>query len=326
MKSTIVSLLGATLATALTCQADPVTGWVTAVGDALFSGGSEATSSPSVTDLPQDTIAANFPTVNLQDGDSLTLTGSVLFTGTANSNQFRFGLFDGDNPVTAGDGSGYVGFNADAPNNGTGNLKFGDGTATNPFSSSAGTDITSMSNPGGAAPGNIAIDFILTITRDGDNLDLEASVSNTAGGGSWSSTSGVVQDYSTTQYTFDRVAFLMGSGVGGTTAEYSNIDVTLGDFSPPPPFEARLVEVDMAGGEVTIEWDSLDNGTATYDIYASDVLTGDPQADWTEVDTIVPATGTITSYTETQVGSGSGSETLPSTMPARRFYVIYEYP
>ena len=96
-------------------------------------------------------------------------------------------------------------------------------------------------------------------------------------------------------------------------------------FPAPPPFAARLIAVDPTAGTVTIEWNSIDNGTANYDIYASDTLIGDPLTSWTEVATFVFSTGTTTTFTETRAGSGSGSETLPSPMPAKRFYVIYEY-
>jgi hypothetical protein len=97
-------------------------------------------------------------------------------------------------------------------------------------------------------------------------------------------------------------------------------------FPAPPPFAARLIAVDPTAGTVTIEWNSIDNGTANYDIYASDTLIGDPLTSWTEVATFVFSTGATTTFTETRAGSGSGSETLPSPMPAKRFYVIYEYP
>jgi len=234
MKSTFITLsLLALAAAAPAAIVIPVTGWVTTNGDATFTGGSASTSSPSVTGLPGDTIAANFATVTLADGEALTLTGSITLTGSAGGNQFRFGLFDGDNPVTTGNGSGFVGFNADAPSSATGGLKFGDGTAANPFSGGASTTITSMSNPGGAAPAGIALDYSLTITRDGANLDVEASISNTGGGGTWSSTSGVFEDYATTQYTYDSVAFLMGGSIGGTTASYSNVTVTYNNIPEP---------------------------------------------------------------------------------------------
>ena len=59
-------------------------------------------------------------------------------------------------------------------------------------------------------------------------------------------------------------------------------------FPAPPPFQARLVLVDVDAGKVTLEWNSLDNGTATYDIYASDTLAGDPQTTWTEVGHLRP--------------------------------------
>lgn len=231
MKKHLALSIAGVLAVTLASHAEPVAGWVIFAGDAAFTGGSEATASPSVAGLPADTIAASFPAVNLADKESIVLNGSVTFAGSAGGNQFRIGLFNGPSPVVTAQGSGYAGINADAPSSGTGAVKFGNGTASNPFTSAASTAIAPMSNPGGAAPGGIPIHFSLRITRDGDNLDIEANLNNVAGGGTWTSTSGVVQDYASPGgFSFNTAAFLMGASVGGTTAHYTNIDVSLVQF------------------------------------------------------------------------------------------------
>ena len=239
-------------------EAAPVTGWVAIIGNAGFSGGSEATSSPSVTGLPGgDTIAAAIPSTTLSDGESIALGGSVTFNGSVGGNQFRIGLFNSPAPPAAGSGSGYIGINADAPSSGTGAVKFGDGTATNPFSGTASTNIGSLSNPGGTAPAGSAIDFSLTITRDGGDLDVEASLSNTAGGGSWAC-SATIQDWTPPagfNYRFNSVAFLMGNSIGSTTATFSNITVTGGEPPAdtdgdglPDSFEQTIIDAD--GGDL----------------------------------------------------------------------------
>lgn len=232
MKPTPLSVISLLLGATLACHADPVTGWVRTNGDSVFTGGSESTASPVVTGLPGDTIAANFTTITLVDHESVVLTGSVTFDGSAGGNQFRIGLFNGPSPVVEDVGSGYVGINADAPSTGSGGIKFGDGSATNPFSGGASSVIVSISNPSGTAPANIPISFTLTVTRDGDNLDLEASLSNKDDGGTWSA-SGTADDWEPpVGYTFDfnTVSFLMGGAIGGASADYSDLDVTKVEF------------------------------------------------------------------------------------------------
>lgn len=227
MKSTLTAL--SLIALASSAPAALVSGWVTTNGDAGFAGGSEATGSPLTTDADGDTIAANFPAVTLGDGDALILTGSVAFNRVLVGNQFRIGLFDGDNPVTTGDGLGYVGIYAQAGTTGGGPVNSANGTATNPFSGSAATVIGTMTNPANAAASGSTIAFSLTIARDGANLDVAASYDN---GGAY--TSNVAIDNTPAvpaSFTYDSVAFLMGGSLNATQATYTNVDVT---YVPEP--------------------------------------------------------------------------------------------
>ncbi len=90
----LVLMLGANMA-----GATPVTGWVELLPDATFDG-TETTNAPVVTSNGA-TIGANFtPTTLVNDGDFIELTGSVSFDGTARGDQFRWGLFHGDDPLT----------------------------------------------------------------------------------------------------------------------------------------------------------------------------------------------------------------------------------
>lgn len=214
------------LAFASAAPAASVVGWVTTNGDAGFSGGSEATNSPVTTDADGDTIAANLSsTITLADGDSLTLTGSVSFNRTLAGNQFRIGLFDGDNPVTTGDGAGYVGIYAQAGTSAGGPINSANGTATNPFSGTAAAVLGPMSNPGNSPAAGTIIEFSLTITRDGANLDIAANFTD---GGAYNS-SVSLEDKAVAYYSFNSVAFLMGGGLNATQAVYSNIEVTTGN-------------------------------------------------------------------------------------------------
>ena len=68
MKSTKLPLVGCALAAAITCNAGPVTGWVSTFdpqnNNPRFVPGTEATDSPVTTHADQDCIMANFPSVD----------------------------------------------------------------------------------------------------------------------------------------------------------------------------------------------------------------------------------------------------------------------
>lgn len=87
-------------------------------------------------------------------------------------------------------------------------------------------------------------------------------------------------------------------------------------FSVVEPVEEpiKVVSVAKEGNEVTIVWES--EAGHEYDIYASDTLEGDPRVDWELVRFAWPTEGEdTTSYTET----------LADPVPARRFYMIYDF-
>jgi acetyl esterase len=98
--------------------------WVTLYGNAGFSGGSAATSSPVTTDASHDCIAANIPPVTLADGGFIKLTGTVTLDAPLASGNFQVGLFDGNNPVVAGNGTNYAGFWAQAPGTSSTAIKY----------------------------------------------------------------------------------------------------------------------------------------------------------------------------------------------------------
>ncbi|GEM_PF-3033509 len=207
-------------------RAAPVVNWVSVSGDAGFSNGSESTSSPVSTDADADVIAANISAVTLADGDYLTLTGSVSINNTLAGNQFRIGLFDGPNPVTLGVSNGYSGIWAEAGTTATGRVKMTPNPNTNQLYKSAGTTTLGiMSNPMNTPVANTTINFSLSITRNGADLNIDASFSD---GASYNSTLSLTNQTST-QYTYDSVAFLMGGSLNATQATFSNITVTTGN-------------------------------------------------------------------------------------------------
>lgn len=230
--STLSVLTVLSLIYPLTLLGSPVSGWVTAVGDAGFSGGSEATASPVTTDADADTILANFPDITLADGESISLTGSVTFDVILSNNQFRIGVFNGDNPITAGDGTGFAGIFAGAPAGSTSSVRSTPGTASAPFSSAVGSELGLL--PSSASPpANTSINFSLIITRDGSNLDISASFSGSNG----YSSSITLQDQNLSYYTFNSAGFLFGGSHNGTQSSFSNIEITKSIIQDPLPPE-----------------------------------------------------------------------------------------
>ncbi|MCH7229006.1 alpha/beta hydrolase [Haloferula sp. A504] len=230
---------------------DPVTGWVTIFGDADFSGGSEATSSPVTTDGNTDSIAANIDPVALADGDFIRLAGSVTFDVPIPAGHFRIGLFDSDDPVTAGDGSGYAGIWAETPSTSAAKIAAGDGTgASSPFESVTAIELGPMPAAEVQVAANTPMEFTLMIARNGDALDITADF---ADDGSFSSEQNLLNQ-ALADYDYNSVAFLMTGILNASQGSYSGIGVTRGrvlsdPVEPPPAGPIGLITyVDAAEG------------------------------------------------------------------------------
>jgi len=215
----------------------PITGWVQIIDTQAASSGITGanTNSPIVGDGDGATIAAEFDTVTLEDGDFLTLSGTFEVDAPLGSNQFRWGLFEGDNPPTQGDGNGYAGINAAAGDNLSSNagIRFGNGTATNPFTttvSGVSTDLGFFAPTAADVGANDPLDFLLTIIRDGDHLDIVAYITNNDDYAQLL----VLEDQVVSQYTYDNAAFLIGGAMDGTVSTFSNIELTTGSVFPIP--------------------------------------------------------------------------------------------
>lgn len=228
----------ALLVPAMAAHAAPVTGWVAIGGAAGFSGGSAATDSPVTTRADGDQIAANFDAVTLAVGQSITLTGSVTIDASFSTpQQFRWGLFDGDNPVTAADAEGYIGVWATV-GGGDNNLARAHGPS--PFGTSTASFIGSPVSGSGNLKANSPITFTLAIERiNATEISISALATATN-----TNNAAVVFDWGsrTTQaspatFTYNSVAFLLGGAINGDQAIFSNIDVT---FVPEPTSLALL--------------------------------------------------------------------------------------
>ena len=252
----------------------PVEGWVTITGDAGFSGGSAATNAPVTTDADGDVIAANFNTTTLaNDGDFIELTGSISLDVPLVAEQFRWGLFDGDNPVTAGDGGDYVGYWIGAPltNPSFGRLGSADGSGTNPFSSSATTQLATASGTEPVVAANTPLAFVLTIVKNGANANVSGSITDGAAYNvTWSVTDTAPSPGS---LTYDSAAFLMGGSLDGGAATFSNIEVTTGNTTPSEDTQAPSVPQGLSAtpssNQVALSWNaSSDNvGVTGYKVY-----------------------------------------------------------
>jgi acetyl esterase/lipase len=227
-----------------------VTGWLAIAGNAGFSGGTAATDSPVTTDADGDAIAASFEPVTLTDGSFIRLTGTVTCNAPLAGDGFRIGLFDGDNPVTTGDGSGYVGIWAGAPATAETRIASGNGTGSHPFDSAAAATLGPIPAAAAAVPANTPVGFSLTIARNGNKLDISARF---ASGASYRPSQNLL-DLTSSSYTFDSVAFLLNGNLNATQASFSNLRITRGPVpvdlvpEPPPPAIGAITYVDAVEG------------------------------------------------------------------------------
>lgn len=227
----------------------PVTGWVTIFGDAGFSGGSEATASPATTDADGDSIAANINPLTLADGEFIRLKGTVTVNSVLTHANFRMGLFDGDQPVTPGDGSGYVGIWSEAPATSGSKIAAGNGMgSSHPFETDFSTYLGPVPAAAAALPANTPVAFNLMIARNGANLDISTDFAN---GASYRPSQNLL-NMPVANFSYDSVAILMTGNLNATQAVFSNIGVSRGSVlpSPLPPDEpaGAITYVDAVEG------------------------------------------------------------------------------
>ncbi len=231
----------------------PVATWVTVFGNTGFAGGSAATASPVTTDADGDCIAANFDPVTLADGQFIRLAGTVTVNAPLAGDGFRLGLFDGDNPVTTGDGGGYVGVWAGAPATAATVIVSGDGTgASHPFEATASTTLGPVPAAAAPVPANTPVDFTLMIARNGNTLDLAVNFTD---GGAYNPSQNLLH-VPLARFTYNRVAFLLGDGLDATQARFANMRITTGPAlpstapagNPPPPPAGSITYVDALEG------------------------------------------------------------------------------
>ncbi len=206
-----------------------VTGWTSIFGDAGFAEGSSLTGSPVTTGADGDSIAANISSMSLGDGEHLRLTGSVSIDAPLSGGNFRLGLFNGDDPVTAGDGSGYAGIWAEAPGTGASNIANGDGTGSDhPFETASASILGTVPGSSGTVPANTKIDFSLMISRVGSSVDVTVDFTD---GGSYRQSQNLL-NLPLSVWDFNSVAFLMTENLNATSASFENVRMTTGPVLP----------------------------------------------------------------------------------------------
>jgi hypothetical protein len=255
MKSLVgrTALAGLALTTVLgtASRGAAITNWVIDQGTPITMG--LDTSSPTIGDNSPDNadmviFHAVFPTITLTNhGDAIRLTGSVTLFGitssdTGTNQQLRFGLFDNLGAPGVNGWLGYFVANSTAVNAGVIRQR----NAGNPdlfISNTGSTIVASTTNPPNSKSGGIiandTYNFLLQITRDGNNFDISGSLSGGPGGNFFDSfTINDLLPAATETYIFNSAGFLLGNAMNVDQAQYNNIEVI---FVPEPSSCALLV-------------------------------------------------------------------------------------
>ncbi|NWK57597.1 hypothetical protein HW115_18405 [Verrucomicrobiaceae bacterium N1E253] len=255
-----VCLISALLATTTMALPVSVTDWVK-----IFDGYSNATlnnadtASPSITNAKKSSLVAPITPVTLLDGDRLTLTGTMTVNGSLNSSSFRFGIYDAPDPLPAsGTGDGYLGI---AYYNQDGIQKISPTTQTHPFTGTV-SEIQNHSTTGTYVP-NSPVSYSLSIVRDGDDLTITASITQTGGASPFSSTaSGSYTPSSAADYFFDTVALLHTDGFDNQEAFYSNIQIEYTPESSPISHWKTWNNITTVSSDLNTEHPTFGDGSA----------------------------------------------------------------
>ena len=230
--------------------ADPVTGWQI---DTSFGGGPTAALSGAATNSPivgngtpenarNVAIWAAIPQTQLNDGQTIQLSGEIEPFGFSDTPviHFRWGLFRETSPGAPDPTSGWNGFLVGGDANGQLWEKHPAPPRTfASFFDSVEVADGSVTNSGGVHSGN-NFAFELLITRDGDAIDIVASLEGVEG--STFAIGSTASDYTSLpelDFTFNRVGFLSAMSWSASELRFYDVDVTV----VPEPSAARLLGV-----------------------------------------------------------------------------------
>ena len=229
-KSIYIGVLA--LGLTLIAKAAPVTGWVGiydgnyTTNTTLIDAATAATASPT---LNNDNFAIAAQLGNggvLADGQTITLSGKFQANWRIENSQFRLGLFNGPATLTEDDGShttggGFAGIVSLAfRDNGRDDLNYHKGLdLKSPFVGGVnGVNKTELvdkfftSLPSGSFNNqNAVVDFSLSITRDGDLLDITSIFNGSVGTSNTVTGLNILSKVPGFDYTFDTVAIGLGN-------------------------------------------------------------------------------------------------------------------
>ena len=249
----------ASLGSTMTALSVPVVNWVTANGDAGFTDGTAATSSPVTTDADAETIVGSFTSVTLGIDEVITLTGSMMISGRVGAipgNQIRWALFNAPAVPETGVGANYVGVWATVAGGGApSNIRTADGSTDNPFSGSATMIVSDATDAeGDTLQYDTTYSFSLTVTRvDDTNISISATITDGVDFLiEWPVTSASASPAS---FTYDSVGILLGGTTNATSATFTDVDVSW-ERSEPSMIVITDLDYDRDGKMVTLTWSS----------------------------------------------------------------------
>jgi hypothetical protein len=241
--------------------------------------------------------------VTLEVGQTLTVTGSVIFTGGSNNNgQFRFGIYNDSGKFALDDGSNWTGGWLHSMGS-----DLWVGRTDGPFISTAGNAIAldSVETRTGTFVGDSLepFTFSMSITRDSaTTIDI---VSLITGGDGELSEEFVREDIETTLFTYTSLGWLFGGSSAVEEVAFSNVEyaVTAGDGIPP------LLAIRSDGTTAEIDYMVAEGTTYTLE-------TSLDMIDWSlELDDSISGTGTFTDDLGIR---------FEAPLPARVFYRLRE--
>ena len=244
--------------------------------------------------------------VTLAAGETLTVSGSVVLTGgTNNSNQFRFGIFNDAGQFALDDGDNWAGgWLHSSGVAATSDLY--QGRTDGPFISSAGNalQMNATKTRTGSFDGDSVtpFTFMMSITRDSaTTVDI---VSQFAGGdGDWSEEL-VLEDVTTSIFTYTAHGWLFGGSSGVEQVAFSDVE-----YSVTGAGEARITAIRFDGRVVEIDYEGVEG--RNYAIDASPDM-----ASWAgELDDSLSGSGTFSDDLLARLGA---------RLPARMFYRLRE--
>ena len=186
-------------------------------------------------------VAGEFSPITLaNDGDSIILTATVqTIGGTANDNQFRFGLLDSNGSISPTN-QGWLGYNHRAGSPIDGSVwEMNAGNTGGYHQSSAQTQIATSTNTGLIAFDDGTYDLTMTLTRNGTGMDITTTITEQPGGSGYSQSLIGFSDATSNTFTFDRLMFQMGGSLDLDQGVYTNVDVSF-QAVPEPSISTML--------------------------------------------------------------------------------------